>query len=233
MADMRKPVRISIISICIVFALGALVGAGALGVMVGVRYKTYRLLFEMGEREAMIAAFRQVLGLQKTHAEYLQDLWIVLSAVPNKRDGYYVDVGSGDGVFVSNTKLLDNMGWKGVCIDPFPTNMSRRTCQQFRQPVFSVSGKKVSFRAAGMLGGITQTLAATSGLPAVQQAPMVDFSTATLDEILEKAHAPKHIGFMSIDVEGRSMRCFGVCHWISTRCKPSPSNITARNRSAS
>ena len=47
MVDMRKPVRISIISICIVFALGALVGAGALGVMVGVRFKTYRLLFEL------------------------------------------------------------------------------------------------------------------------------------------------------------------------------------------
>src|SRR5262249_48926163 len=43
---------------------------------------------------------------------------------------------------------------------------------------------------------------AGSGLPGVQQAPLVDFSTATLDEILEKAHAPRHIDFMSIDVEG-------------------------------
>ena len=31
---------------------------------------------------------------------------------------------------------------------------------------------------------------------------MVDLVTATLDEILEKAHAPRHIDFMSIDVEG-------------------------------
>jgi hypothetical protein len=56
------------------------VGVGALGVMVGVRFKTYRLLFELRKREAMVAAIRQVVGLQKTHAENQQDLWIVLSA---------------------------------------------------------------------------------------------------------------------------------------------------------
>ena len=126
----------------------------------------------------------------------------MLSAVPNKRDGYYVDVGSGDGVFVSNTKLLDDMGWKGVWIDPFPTNMSSRTCQMFRQPVFSVTGKKVSFRDAGLMGGIAKTMGATAGDPQVQQSRLVDFTTATLDEILEKAHAPRHIDFMSVDVEG-------------------------------
>ena len=65
-----------------------------------------------------------------------------------------------------------------------------------------MSGKKVSFRAAGLYGGITQTMGVTSGVPAVQQSPVVDFLTATLDEILEKAHAPRHIDFMSIDVEG-------------------------------
>jgi len=181
--------------------------------MVGIRFKTYRMLFELGEREAMIAGFRQVVGLQKTYSEKQADLWIVLSMVPGKRDGYYVDVGSGDGEFVSNTKLLDDLGWKGVCIDPFPTNMSSRTCQLFRQPVFSVSGKKVSFRAAGLLGGITESsggVAGGSGLAvdasgkvlAIQHPPLVDFSTATLDEILEKAHAPRHIDLMSIDIEG-------------------------------
>jgi FkbM family methyltransferase len=199
LAAIRKPVRISIY---IVLAIGALLGAGAVGVKIGVRFKTYRLLFELGEREAMIAAIRQTLGLQKTYAEKQQDLWIMLSARPGKRDGYYVDVGSADGVSDSNTKLLDVAGWKGVCIDPFPTNMSSRTCQLFRQPVFSVSGKKVSFRAAGFAGGISETLGITSAEAKVKQSPLVDFVTATLDEILEKAKAPSRIDFMSIDVEG-------------------------------
>ena len=33
---------------------------------------------------------------------------IALSVAPGKRDGYYVDVGSADGILHSNTKLLDS-----------------------------------------------------------------------------------------------------------------------------
>jgi FkbM family methyltransferase len=142
----------------------------------------------------------QTLGIQKTYAQAQQDLWVALAVAPGKRDGYYVDVGSADGIFHSNTKLLDSMGWNGVCIDPFPSNMETRTCQLFRQPVFSVSGKDVEFRAAGENGGIADTMGRTAGQAA--KAPLVHFVTATLDEILEKAKAPRHIDFMSIDVEG-------------------------------
>ena len=189
-------------SLYIVLAVGAVLVAGAVGAKIGTDYKTYRLLFELGKRKAMTVAIERLLGLQKTYSEKQQDLWIVLSVLPGKRDGYYVDVGAADGVKDSNTKLLDGLGWKGICIDPFPTNMSSRTCQLFRQPVFSVSGKKVSFRAAGFAGGITETLGITSVEPGVQQAPLVDFVTATLNEILDKAKAPSHIDFMSVDVEG-------------------------------
>jgi FkbM family methyltransferase len=192
-----------VVSISIALALGALVvGSGALGVNIGIRYKTTRLLFELPKREAMTTAIKQVLGIQRTYAELQQDLWVVSSVFPGKRDGYYVDVGSGDGVFASNTKLLDDLGWKGVCIDPFPTNMSSRTCQLFRQTVFGVSGKKVTFRAAGMLGGVSETLGGSVSSDEVRKSQAVEFSTVTLDEILENAKAPRHIDFMSIDVEG-------------------------------
>jgi len=186
-------------------ALGLFLGASAFGVKVGSRYRTYRLLFELGKRDALIAAARGVLHLQKSYSEMQQDLWIVLSAMPGKGDGYYVDVGSSDGVIASNTKLLDDRGWKGVCIDPFPTNMTSRTCQVFSQPVYSVSRQKVSFRAAGGMGGITDTLGVGAQTLKVSKAPVVEFETATLDEILEKAKAPRHIDFMSIDVEGAEL----------------------------
>jgi len=183
----------------------ALMGASAFGVKVGSHYRTYRLLFELSKRDALLAAARRVVGLQRSYGEMQQDLWIVLSVMPGKRNGYYVDVGSADGVVSSNTKLLDSLGWKGVCIDPFPTNMASRTCQLFRQPVFSVSGKKVSFRAASAMGGIAETLGVGASTPDVVRAPLVELTTATLDEILEKANAPRHIDFMSIDVEGAEL----------------------------
>jgi len=202
MATAPKTVRASVY---ILLALGGLLVTCLFGIKVGSTYRTYRRLVELPKRDALIAATRRVLGVQKAYGEMQQDLWIALSVRPGKHDGYYVDVGSSDGVESSNTKLLDDMGWKGVCIDPFPTNMASRTCQVFRQPVFSVSGRKVTFRAAGPMGGITDTLGPGTLYPKVQQAAQTELVTAPLDEILEKAKAPSHIDFMSIDVEGAEL----------------------------
>jgi len=163
-------------------------------------YKMNRLLYELPQGESVRAAIRHALGIQKSYAQGEQDLWIALAVAPGKRDGYYVDVGSADGVVHSNTYVLDQLGWKGICVDPFPTNMGRRTCQMVKQPVFSESGKKVAFRDAGENGGIATTLDRSKEIAA--SAPLVEFTTITIDDILQKGNAPRHIDYLSIDVEG-------------------------------
>lgn len=127
-------------------------------------------------------------------------MWVAFAIGHGKSNGYYVDVGSADGETISNTYLLDQMGWKGICIDPYPENMQHRTCQVFRQPVSGESGKTVKFRAAGILGGIESDLGKYKDQ--LSKSPLVEFVTATLDEVLEKAKAPKWIDYMNIDVEG-------------------------------
>jgi FkbM family methyltransferase len=171
-----------------------------LGIKFGRLYQFQKTAYELGTNENLRASFRRLLHLQPSYGQFQADLWVALKIGHGKKDGYYVDVGSGDGIIISNTNLLDQMGWKGVCIDPFPKNMQGRTCQVFRQPVYSESGKKVLFREAGFLGGIAPTLGAHSD--DVSKAPLVELVTATLDEILEKAKAPKWIDYMNIDVEG-------------------------------
>ncbi|NBS42100.1 FkbM family methyltransferase, partial [bacterium] len=37
------------------------------------------------------------------------------------------------------------------------------------------------------------------------QAPLVDFTTVTLGDILERTHAPAMIDFMSLDIEGAEL----------------------------
>jgi len=171
-----------------------------LGARFGQLYEFQRIVYELPTGSNVLAAFRRVLHLQRSYGQFQQDLWVAFAVGHGKRNGYYVDVGSADGVEISNTYLLDQMGWKGICIDPFPKNMQRRTCQVFRQPVFSESGKKVLFRAAGVLGGIESDLGKFKSQ--LSEAPLVEFVTTTLDEILEKAKAPKWIDYMNIDVEG-------------------------------
>ena len=86
------------------------------------------LLFEYPLSTNIKASLRQLLHLDHSYslAEGAQDRWIARCLMPGKRDGFYVDVGSADGTISSNTKLLDELGWKGVCIDPFPAQMDVR-----------------------------------------------------------------------------------------------------------
>jgi FkbM family methyltransferase len=190
-------IRRAIITACILVVVA---DAFKLGVTFGRYYEFQRLVYELPAGANVAASFRRLLHLQKSYGQFQQDLWVALKVEGGKRNGYYVDVGSADGEEISNTYLLDQMGWKGTCIDPFPKNMKRRSCQVFTQPVFSESGKKVQFRAAGDLGGIESDLGKYKDR--LSDAPLVEFVTATLDEILEKANAPKWIDYMNIDVEG-------------------------------
>ena len=191
------------ITLGFIVVAGLAIASAYLGARVGMNYKQNHLLFELSQRDSLVEALQQAFGIHKYHAAGQQDMWVALAVEPGKRDGYYVDVGSADGIVHSNTYVFDRMGWKGICIDPFPTNMGSRTCQMFRQPVFSESGKKVSFRAAGENGGIIDTM--NRYKENTSNAPLVEFVTATLDEILDKAKAPRHIDYMSIDVEGAEL----------------------------
>jgi FkbM family methyltransferase len=193
----RKPLRLTL-GLTLLFA--GILGVLYCGARFGRYYERYNFVYSLPTKSNIEASFLRTFGLQRSYSQFGQDLWVALVTASGKRNGFYVDAGSADGRFMSNTRLLDELGWKGICIDPFPTNMNRRTCEVFRQPVFSESGKKVSFRVAGMLGGIDSDLGKYKGT--TSGAKTVELVTATLDEILAKGHSPQYIDYMSIDVEG-------------------------------
>jgi hypothetical protein len=200
----REAMKINWKRVVVTSAWVSVVGVSAFleGTVFGGTYGYYRFVYAAPHQSALRGAFSKLVGREKNYAQFDQDLWVTRGVAPGKRDGYYLDVGSADGVRDSNTKLLDDLGWNGVCIDPFPTNMEHRTCQVVRQPVFNESGKRVKFRAAGLLGGIEQDLDRYKAAKRVVEAPEVEFVTTTLDEVLAKAHAPNYIDYMNLDVEG-------------------------------
>ena len=151
----------------------------------------------------IVAAVLQLAGVLSFHSDACQDRWIVLEVYPGVRKGFFVDLGSGDGEANSNTKLLEDLGWNGVCIDPFPTNMSGRRCTLFTVPVDSVSGKRVRFRKAGVTGGIEDLLGRWKS--STRGARVVELETRTLTELLAQAKAPPFINYMSIDIEGAEL----------------------------
>jgi FkbM family methyltransferase len=146
---------------------------------------------------------KERLHLQKFYSQLGQDKWILGKVFPDVADGYFVDVGAWDAEELSNSKALEERGWTGICVEPFPRNWKNRTCQLFKEVVYDRKGDVVRFRQSDVLGGIDQHI--NSHRAEVQRDPVVELTTTTLGDIFERANAPHFIHFVSIDTEGSEL----------------------------
>jgi FkbM family methyltransferase len=189
---------------CLVLIVAFLtVGAGGtyLGYRAG-KADTFHSLIGIAEpAERRNYAIRYALGLEGFKGIIGQDLWVMHSVHPGVTDGFFVDLGSADGVALSNTWALEHNGWTGICIDPFPRNMEGRTCQVFAEAVDNVGGRKVQFQNPGAYsGGILEH--AGWWVSTQDKENVVEVMTATLSDILRRANAPSYIHYLNIDIEG-------------------------------
>ena len=188
----------------IVSALAVLVILGALGYSAAepfrTKFLTNRECCDIPLARNVGVTLAELRGERAYAGEIGQDKWVLETMFPDVTDGFFVDVGSGHGTIGSNTVMLERRGWKGLCIDPFPVHMEGRTCQMFKEVVFSEAGKEMTFRAAKGLAGLEDTLGSWN--TTAMRAPAVQFTTTTLDSILTRGRAPAFVHFVSIDIEG-------------------------------
>jgi hypothetical protein len=178
--------------------IATVLGAGfLLGLKFGVRYQIDMECCQLPLSQSLILSAKEKLGLVRFYSQMGQDKWVSETVFPGVQNGFFLDVGSGDGTFLSNTKALEQRGWTGICVDPFPRNMQDRSCQIFKDVVSSKSGERVKFWAGKELGGIVDHLRHRQ-----MEAPIVEFTTVTLADILERAKAPRFIHYVSLDIEG-------------------------------
>ena len=180
--------------------VGVAIASGYLGLQFGKRYGENRACCQT---QNLRLAVRETVGLTKFYSQIGQDRWVLETVFPGVKDGFFLDIGSGDGTSLSNSKALEERGWRGICIDPFPTNMQGRTCQMLKEVVFSEAGKRIAFQAAGEVGGIRGSLGKWKD--AALGAPTVEFTTVTLRDVLERTKAPQFIHFVSLDIEGAEL----------------------------
>ena len=168
------------------------------------QYALNRACCDLSIVQSATLAARGALGNAPTYpSEIGQDKWVLLKMFPSIADGYFLDVGSGHGTIGSNTKALEDRGWTGVCVDPFPTHMEGRRCQVFKDVVASTAGQVVKFHTHTWLGGIADSLGKWK--EEAQKSPAVELTTTTLGDILERAKAPAFIHFLSLDIEGAEL----------------------------
>ena len=185
----------------LVLAVG--LGSGYVGFKFGALYQRDADCCQLPLSRSVAVSAKEKLGLVTFYSSMGQDKWVSESVFPGVTNGFFLEVGSGDGTVMSNTKALEQKGWTGICVDPFPKNMQDRTCQVFKEVVFSDAGQKVQFFAhPGLWSGIVDTLIEHPKGNDFKTTPVMEFTTVTLRDILERAKAPWFIHYVSLDIEG-------------------------------
>lgn len=159
--------------------------------------------YPMVRSPSLLLDLKELLGLQRFYSQLGQDKWILGKVFPGVSNGYFVDIGAWDAEVDSNSKALEERGWAGICIDPFPRNWVNRRCRLFEEVVYSKKGETIQFRHADVLGGIDQHIGHHKS--EVASFPIIELITTTIDDILDRAKAPPFIHFISIDTEGSEL----------------------------
>jgi len=132
-----------------------------------------------------------------------------------KKEGFFIDVGAFDGVYLSNTYAFEQLGWSGICIEAFPEYfdlcVKNRPGSQCVQAACLAGGRgPVEFRTerGGLFSGVKADEGFTASIYRGQNVPFDGFRTirvpsASLDELLDGKTG--EIDFVSIDVEGAEL----------------------------
>lgn len=159
---------------------------------------------------------QQIRQLMDTHngptsAEMKQDVF-VLAVLGRESPGWFVEFGTMDGRYASNTYCLEtHYGWQGVVAEPcrrFHTDLSRnRGCAIDHRAVAGESGRMVDFQEVASQPGLSTMVdfmnsdhhghARKSG--AGDQYVVM---TVSLVDLLQDYHAPSLVDYISMDVEG-------------------------------
>jgi FkbM family methyltransferase len=152
------------------------------------------------------------LGKDKNFSQANQDLFVLYFTQYAGKKGFYVEIGAGDGIKLSNTYLLEKAGWHGIIVDPInysSENIKLRKCIKDNRAVYSKSGLKLPFLAVdsipeSLLQGenFSGILEHISDYGKTLPNKIIDVKTVSLNDLLIQYNAPNKIDYISIDTEG-------------------------------
>lgn len=153
-----------------------------------------------------------------------EDRWLDHFFV-QKRDGFFVDVGAYDGVNLSNSYYFEQIGWRGLLVEPDPDRAEHCRTARPGSHIFHCAAvgspdvREITFHQVDAAGVYSTTNLTPehanrlSNMGCVAKAMKVP--ARTLDSMLEEVGAPR-IDFASIDVEGAEMSVlegFDIQRW--------------------
>jgi hypothetical protein len=169
-----------------------------------------------------------LLAKDKNHSQANQDLFVLYFTNYLGKKGFFVEIGAGDGVSISNTYLLEKIGWTGILVEPVDYNNENtklRKCIKDNRCVYSKTGLKIPFAEVPFITVKPGALQAQNFSAVIKHAnhPSInltnntfsfnngtapipfkvrDVETISLNDLLKQYNAPNKIDYMSIDTEG-------------------------------
>jgi FkbM family methyltransferase len=142
----------------------------------------------------------------KSHAQLFQDLF-VLFTLGEKHGGYFVEFGAADGMFLSNSALLEHQyGWNGIVAEPskkWESALRRnRRCAVDLRCVWKTSGEKLTFSETENAEFSTLSNFKSVDYHDRRSSKEYEVETVTLNDLLSDHGAPREIDYLSIDTEG-------------------------------
>lgn len=128
---------------------------------------------------------------------------------------YFLEIGCWQGEHRSQTFELERQGWKGLCVDPFPTNFENRTCDVCAKAVSKYGLLRIFLKVSidrrnggdvSYFSGFKDSL--NDHLQLIKDHcdyEEVKVETITVDELFKEYQVPSHVDFLSIDTEGSEL----------------------------
>jgi len=132
-----------------------------------------------------------------------QDYWVYGSAFNEMENGFFLDIGAHDGIFLSNTYLLEKRyHWTGICIEGNPYTFAAlarsRKCRCLNNCVSEKEGT-VAFALRSVKSGI---IAPDCDNASKGNNLSIEVETTRIETLLRQEAAPSVIDYLSIDIEG-------------------------------
>ena len=142
--------------------------------------------------------------IRNSYAQAGQDFWVYGEVNNKMKGGYFVEVGSNDGITYNNTFLLESrFKWKGLCIEANPDiyiELEKNRRAVCINACISDSENEVVFNKEGLDGGIIFDMANSD--KANLSSNFVSLQTYTLEKLFIKYNVPFVVDYLSMDIEG-------------------------------
>ena len=154
-------------------------------------------------------AVRALELLPQLNGQFHQDLVAALLRPAEIGPGYYVEFGATNGSTISNTLLLEQLGWQGILAEParhwHEALHANRKAYISTECLWRESGLELEFHETreAEVSRLDVVQSLNVDRPSVRESYRV--RTISLEDLLLQAGAPRTIDFLSIDTEGSEL----------------------------